>query len=49
MASGNRRKSRELSLKVLFQGEFGEENQLQNRLNYFQQSFPIDPDVLGLC
>lgn len=47
MASGNRRKSRELALQVLFQAEFGENVKLQDRLAYFQQSFSIDAEVLN--
>lgn len=46
MASGNRRKSRELALQVLFQAEFGDPKPLKERLSYFQQSFSIKPEVL---
>ena len=46
MPQGNRRKSRELVLQVLFQAEFGEGASLQDRLAYFQQSFPIHQEVL---
>lgn len=46
MAAGNRRKSRELALQVLFQGEFVSQLSVEDRLSYFIQSFPIDESIL---
>lgn len=46
MPQGNRRKSRELALQVLFQAEFGEGAALGDRLDYFRQSFSIKTEVL---
>lgn len=47
MAAGNRRKSRELALQVLFQGEFGSQLTVEDRLSYFVQSFPIENSILS--
>ena len=44
--SGNRRKSRELALQVLFQSEFVEDAKYGEQLRYFQDSFAIEKDVL---
>jgi N utilization substance protein B len=44
--SGNRRKSRELALQVLFQKEFVEGSSLVERLGYFRESFAISDEVL---
>ncbi len=49
MPQGNRRKSRELAIQVLFQAEFGEGTALGDRLDYFRQSFSIKPEVLEYC
>ncbi len=45
MAAGNRRKSRELALQVLFQGEFVDNMNIVERLRYFRETFVIDDDV----
>lgn len=42
----NRRKSRELALQALFQGEFVQDSPLLDRLNYFKESFAIEDEVL---
>jgi N utilization substance protein B len=44
--SGNRRKSRELALQVLFQGEFVSGVLATDRLEYFKDSFAIEWEVL---
>lgn len=44
--SGNRRKSRELALQVLFQGEFVASTKITDRLGYFRATFAIEPEVL---
>jgi transcription antitermination protein NusB len=44
---GNRRKSRELALQVLFQGEFVSHTKVVDRLGYFRETFAISDDVLG--
>jgi len=44
---GNRRKSRELALQVLFQAEFVKDINLVDRLDYFRNAFAIEDEVLG--